>query len=163
MKLFGTFGRCAWLTVRLSILRLKDRSGQALIETALSVPFLLIILFGIYEFASMTYASIEVTNAALAAVQYGAQDASTAADTTGIQNAAENDAGNLTLTSVTASRSCICSNGSASTCLSTDCSTSNIETILTVKTQATFTPAIQFPGLPASFPLNGLAVEKVLQ
>jgi hypothetical protein len=59
--------------------------------------------------------------------------------------------------------SCICSNGSASTCLATDCSTSSIETILTVQTQATVSPPIHLPGLPTAFTLHGRAVQKVLQ
>jgi hypothetical protein len=47
--------------------------------------------------------------------------------------------------------------------LATDCKSSNIETILTVQTQASFTPAIRLPGLPTSFTLHGHAVQKVLQ
>jgi hypothetical protein len=61
------------------------------------------------------------------------------------------------------SKSCICSDGSGSTCQPTDCSGSSIETILTVSTQATLTPPIRVPGLPSTLTLRGQAVEKVLQ
>jgi Flp pilus assembly protein TadG len=127
------------------------------------MSLLIPILLGAVEYARMAYASIEVSNAAMAGVQYGAQDPTTAADTTGIQTAASNDAPDVTLGTTTTSTSCICSNGSASTCLSTDCSTSAIEKILTVKTQATFTPLIHMPGIPRTFTLHGQAVQKVLE
>jgi Flp pilus assembly protein TadG len=127
------------------------------------MSLLIPILLGAVEYARMAYASIEVSNAAMAGVQYGAQDPTTAADTTGIQTAASNDAPDVTLGTTTTSTSCICSDGSASTCLSTDCSTSAIEKILTVKTQATFTPLIHMPGIPRTFTLHGQAVQKVLE
>ena len=141
----------------------KQETAQALIETALSLPLLMLLLVGAVEFARVAFASIEVSTAAMAGVQYGAQTAATAGDTTGIQTAATNDAQNITLGTTTVSHSCICSNGSASTCLPTDCSTSNIETILTVKTQASFDPGIHVIGLPKTFTLYGQAVQKVLQ
>ena len=87
----------------------------------------------------------------------------TAGDTTGIQTAASNDAQNLTLGPTTVSKSCICSDGSASTCLPTDCSSSNIETILTVQTQATVDPGFYLPGFATTYTLQGQAVQKVLQ
>jgi len=143
--------------------RNEGERGQALVETAISLPILLALLVGAAEFATVAYTSIEVSNAAMAGVQYGTQNSATAGDTTGIQTAATNDAQNITLGTTTVTHSCICSNGSASTCLPTDCSGSNIETILTVKTQATFTPFIHVPGLSSSFTLHGQAVQKVLQ
>jgi len=143
--------------------RIKRQEGQALIEAAISLPILALLLLGSAEFATLAYTSIEVSNAAMAGVQYGAQSATTAADTTGIQNAASNDASDISLGTTTATVSCICSNGSASTCLRTDCSSSNIEEILTVKTQASFTPQIHVPGLSTTFALKGQAVQKVLQ
>ncbi len=145
-------------------LRNKDgQIGQALVELAVTMPLLLVIFVGAFEMGRVAYTSIEVSNAALAGVQYGSQTAATAGDTTGIQTAAQNDAPNVALGTTTASSSCICSDGSASTCLSTDCSTSHIETILTVKTQATFNPGFHLPGLATSYTLHGQAIQKVLQ
>jgi Flp pilus assembly protein TadG len=141
----------------------KRESGQSLVELALCMPMLIALLAGAVEFSRMAFAAIEVSNAAMAAVQYGAQDPTTAADTTGIQTAASNDAPDISLGTTTASTSCICSDGSASTCLSTDCSTSAIEKILTVNTQATFTSVIKIPGVPNTFTLHGQAIQKVLE
>jgi Flp pilus assembly protein TadG len=143
--------------------RVRNEQASALVELAILLSLFSLMLVGAFEIAMAAYTSIEVSNAALAGVQYGAQSAATAGDTTGIQTAATNDAPNITLGTTTVTESCICSDGSASTCKPTDCSGSNIETILKVQTQATFTPAIKVPGLPASFTLNGEAVQKVLQ
>ena len=150
-----------------SILRLRTRTtsevGSALVEFCLTMPVLTALIVGAAELGWMTYASVEVTNAARAAVSYGCQTSTTAADTAGIQNTAAADAPDVTLGTTTVSTSCICSDGSASTCKPTDCSSSNIETILTVDTQATVNPFVHLPGLPASFTLHGQAVQKVLQ
>ena len=146
--------------------RIKEEKGQALVELALTLPALVLLLVAAAEFARVSYASIEESNAAMAGVQYGAQSPIEAADTAGIQAAAQNDAPDLAsgLLIATASKSCICSDGSASTCLSTDCSPGvSIETILTVKTQATVDPLIHLPGIPSTFTLRGQAVQKVLQ
>jgi Flp pilus assembly protein TadG len=145
--------------------RIGEEKGQALVELALTVPALVLLLVGAAELARVSYASIEVSNAALAGVQYGAQTSTTAGDTIGIQTAASVDAPDLSsgLLITTVSKSCICSNGAASTCLSTDCSGAYIETILTVKTQASVNPLIHLPGIPSTFTLRGQAIQKVLQ
>ena len=141
-----------------------DEAGQALIETALSLPLLLLLLVGAVEFARAGYAAIEVSNAASAGAQYGTQNSDTALDLSGIQVAAQNDASNITLGQTSASISCICSDGSSSTCnASTDCSTSHMEQILTVNTQYTYVPIIHLIGFPDSFTLQGQAVRKVIQ
>lgn len=141
----------------------SNERGQALIETAVTLPILLLLLCGAVEIGRAACASIEVSNAAMAGVQYGAQNSSTAADTAGIQLAATNDAKDITLSTPTVSHSCICSNGSASTCQPTDCSGSNIETILTVQTSASFNPGFHIVGFPNTFTINGQATQKVLQ
>ncbi|MFZ0662121.1 MAG: TadE/TadG family type IV pilus assembly protein [Acidobacteriaceae bacterium] len=152
----GRFGRCVWG-------RICAEQAGALVELALVLPVFVVLLVGAGEFARAEYAAIEVSNAAMAGVQYGGESADAAADLNGIQQAAANDAGNITLGTTSASVSCICSDGSASTCQPTDCSGSNIEQILTVQTQTTFDPLIHLPGIPKTFTLNGQAVQKVLQ
>ena len=132
-------------------------------ELALTMPLMILLLCGAAELGMVTYASIEVSNAARAGVAYGAQNPNSAGDTTGIQTAAAADAPDLTLGTTTVTTSCICSNGSALTCQPTDCSGSNIETILTVQTQASFDPHVHLPALPTTYTLHGQAVQKVLQ
>lgn len=140
-----------------------DRGG-ALIETALAMPLLSLLLLGASEFGLVDYEAIEVTNAARAGVQYGAQDGNHAVDTTGIQHAATLDAPNITLGATTANLSYICSDGTTPTGTPLAClSGVAIETILTVKTQATFNPVIHVPFVTPSFTLHGQASQKVLQ
>jgi hypothetical protein len=100
------------------------------------------------------YASVVVSDAAMAAVQYATRNPITAADSTGIQNAAAADAPSLTL-NTTSALSCICSDGSVSTCQPTDCPSSNIQTAVTVQTQSTINPMIHLPGLPNTFTVQG--------
>ena len=165
MRLQGNFRSRKFLSIRRFNATAKEEHGQALIETALVMPLLFLILLGVAEFSMASYAAIEVSNAALAGAQYGAQNPAYAADTAGIRAAAQNDAGNITLGTTTATESCTCSGGTGGvvSCLPTSCSGSNIETILTVQTQAPFNSAFHYLGLPAAFTLHGLASQKVLQ
>ena len=148
-----------------------DERGQALVETALVFPILILLLLGAGELARVAYASIEVANAARAGVAYGAQNFGTSVDKTGIQNAASTDAGDLSATlTTTAAITGVCSNpavsctGTGSTCTNTDCSDAgdHIEHILTVTTSASFDPLIHLPGIPTSYSLHGQSVQKVL-
>lgn len=141
----------------------QETAGQSLIETALLGSLFMVLLLGIIELGRVAYAAIEVANAARAGAAYGAQNGSTASDSTGISNAATNDAANLTGLSTTSSYACVCSDGTASTCAHGDCSTSHIEEILTVNTQANFNPLFHLPGLPTSYTLKGKAVQKCMQ
>jgi len=139
--------------------------GGALIETALALPLLSLLLLGASEFGLVDYEAIEVTNAARAGAQYGAQQGGRyTTDTTGIQNAASADAPNITLGTTTASLSLVCSDGTIPAGPPMVCASgAAIETILTVKTQATFNPLIHIPYVTPSFTLHGQASETVLQ
>jgi Flp pilus assembly protein TadG len=145
--------------------RIRGDKGSALVELALTVPLVTLLLVGAAEFAQVEYASIEVADAALAGVQYGALDPINAGDTTGISTAAQDDAPNITLGTTTATQTCVCSNanGTTVTCGATDCPSGTSETILTVSTQATITPLVELPGLPTTYAVHGQAAQKVLQ
>jgi Flp pilus assembly protein TadG len=155
MRIIGFHHSGLWKRVWDACRSICSEQGGALVETAVTMPILFLLLLGAAEFALVEYKAIEVSNAANAAAQYGTSSPISAADTTGIRLAATNDATNVAL--------CICSNGTASTCAAGDCSSSHIEQILTVQTQASYTPPIHLPGLPMTFALQGLAVRKVLQ
>jgi len=141
----------------------KETAAQSLIETTLIVSIFSLLLVGAAELGRVAYASIELSNAARAGAAYGAQNGSTASDTTGIATAAANDAANLSGVTTTSSYSCVCSDGTSSTCTHGDCSTSHIEETLTVNTQVSFDPLIHLPGLPTTYTLKGKAVQKCLQ
>jgi Flp pilus assembly protein TadG len=138
-------------------------AGQSLIEVALSVPIFVLLLVGAAEFGTVLYVAIEVSDAARDGAVYGAQNGSTASDTTGIATAASNGAANLSGLTTTSSYSCACSDGTSSTCAVDDCANSHIEETVTVNTQISFTPVIHLPAIPSTFTLKGKAVQKCLQ
>ena len=140
--------------------RCRGESGQALVELCVGLSMLSLILLGALEFGQIAYTSIEVANAAKAGVQYGSQDNNTAVDATGIQNAAAAAAPSLSGLATTVANSCICSDGTASTCLNTDCPNSHLEDTVTVNTSYTLAPFITLPALPSSFTLKGQASQK---
>jgi len=162
------------LPIRILSVLARDESGAALVETALSVSFLMAILLGAVEFGRVAYASIVVSNAAHAAAQYAAQGTSyvadcdnTTAQNAGIQIAAQNEAGwvyaqNTDTFLTTANLSYICSNDAAATGLNTDCSTSQLERVVTVTTTVSFKPLIHVPGTPTTYNLTGGATQKVM-
>ena len=118
----------------------RDESGQALIELALGMTILTALLLGAGEFGRLAYASIEVSNAAHAGAMYGALTHTSASDNSGMQTAATQDAPDVPNITVTSSHFCVCSNGTASTCAATDCSTSRILESVQVNTSAVIDP-----------------------
>jgi Flp pilus assembly protein TadG len=147
--------------------------GQALIETALVVPFLMMIFVGGAELARIAYAAIEVANAASAAVLYGAQNGGTAGlstGTPGMVQAAKLDAVDLTNVSLTVNEKAVCvdlSTGASTTiaypwpnppCASSDAT----YTELIVVAQGTMNTLFHFPGIPSEITLYGQAQQRVV-
>lgn len=147
---------------------LRSEHGGPLVETALTMPLLIALVIGPVELGRVAYTAIECSNAARAGASYGAQNLTTEADTTGIRTVAANDAANIaSILSTSVGTTGICADGSActgtgGTCQNTDCSTSQIETILTVTTSATVPALVRLPGLPTSYTVHGKSVQKVL-
>lgn len=144
--------------------RRAGERGQALVETAITLSMLIIMLIGATEIGRIAWATIQVTAAARAAVQYGDQSNAQAADSGGIQNAGYAAAPALTnLTIPPPTTTCVCGDGTAdAACDNTACPGSFMEQVLTVNTSATFDPIIHLPGLPTTYTLQAQAVQKVL-
>jgi Flp pilus assembly protein TadG len=140
--------------------------GGAIAETALTAPFLALLIFGSVEFARVAYAAIEVTNAARAGVSYGAQSGLTASDTAGIKWAATHDGVNIP--GMTVSNPVLgytCSDNSATSGNPPTCTNNGahlVETV-TVQTQVTMDPLIHVAGLPTTYTLYGTAVQTCYQ
>lgn len=166
----------------------RGEAGQALVELALTMPLLILLFLGAAQLTLAIYASIEVSNAARAAVQYATMNGgasslySTTAvpvlDVTGMQNAANLDAANfVNVTPVTCngstqpvcitstSVSCSCSSGTGTSyCNPGDCGSGVLsEETVTVQTQVTYTTGMHLPGWGSSFTLKGYAQQMVLQ
>jgi Flp pilus assembly protein TadG len=149
-----------------------DDAGQSLVELALILPVFVLLILGAVEFGQLAYAAIEVSNAARAGVQYGAQSPATAADTAGMVVAAQNDGSNVFQTyglTVTPTNFCSCSNAPSvpvgtGACPSavTTCSANGARVLnyVQVNTTATVSPLIHYPGF-GGFILNGQAIMRV--
>jgi Flp pilus assembly protein TadG len=159
--------------------RLKSERGVSTVEVALMLPFLLLLLMGVVDFAQMVHLAIEVSNAARAGAQYGYQNSATQADAPGMIAAAEDDAADVTTWGAnTASYGCMCSDGteqiqmassssgstsgSSSQCSTppSSCTSKGTQLInyVEVQTQATYTPLFPWPAVPSSITLNGKAM-----
>jgi Flp pilus assembly protein TadG len=141
------------------------RGGQSVLEFALLLPVMLLLLVGIIEVGRFAYYSILVANAARAGAQYGAQGLATAADTPGIQAAAENDGQNLPQLAVTASQQCGCNGaGLSGTCPASGCLLPNHPLVyVQVQATGTFNSLFNYPGLPPSFTVTSTEKMRVAQ
>jgi Flp pilus assembly protein TadG len=137
--------------------------GQSCVELAFSVPLLIVLLLVVVEAGRICLVAISLSSAAHAGVQYGAQNLTTVSDNAGMQSAAKADALNLPGMTATGSHFCQCSDGSASTCLATDCATSHRLTYVKVNTSATYTPWFSWPGVPLATTLSSQAIMRVAQ
>ena len=156
--------RQSWRLAGLGLLR-RD-CGQSLVELALVVPIFSVLLAGAADFARLAYAGIEVSSGARAGVQYGAQNRITALDIAGMKKAATNDASDVPSLVATASNSCVCSNGTTITCANaTTTCVAPARTIqyVQVNTSAAVSTLFQFPGVPATYTLQGQATMRVEQ
>jgi Flp pilus assembly protein TadG len=141
------------------------RSGQSVAEMALVTPLLLLMLVGTIEIGRFAYYGIEVSSAARAGVQFGAQSLADSKDLAGITQAAQNDAPEVPGLKVIASDRCACSNSPASLvgCPAFACAPGHALVFLQVETTANIKPLFPYPGLPAKFVATGHAVMRVAQ
>jgi len=137
--------------------------GQSSVELALSLPLLTALLLVMVEAGRICLVAIALASGARAGVQYGAQNLITVTDSAGMQAAATADVPNLNGMTATGIHFCKCSDGSASTCLATDCASSHRLTYVQVTTTATYTPWFNWPGVPLTTTLSSKAIMRVAQ
>ena len=144
----------------------KFLRGQGAVELALGLPFLVLLLFVICQFARVFYVAIGVASAARAGVQYGAQSYVKAVDNTGMSAAASNDGKNIVGLSVVPSHFCMCDGAQCSPVQSSACVVScsappstctEPKVFVKVTTSATFQTGLSW-GLPNNIPLRSVAV-----
>jgi Flp pilus assembly protein TadG len=139
---------------------LTSEAGSSLIELALLLPVLFLLLLGVFDFGRGYYLAIEVSQAAHNAALYGSQNPT---DTAGMQYAAVADASdvpNFTISSVTASYGCECSDGSlpvAGCTTNPSCGSMNVVDYVQVNTSASYSALFPYPGIPSPLILHGSA------
>jgi len=151
----------------------RTECGASLVEFALVLPLLLLMALATIDFGRLAYMHIEVHNAARAGVAYGAQSHITAANTAGMQTAAQNDTdlstSSPTSFTATASSFCVCSNNNSQTssphvtCVSSSCTGALLVEYVEVDTQANYQPWISWPGAPGSTTVTATVQMQVAQ
>ena len=145
----------------------KLSKGQGAVELALGLPFLVLLLFVVCEFARVFYVAMGVASAARAGVQYGAQSYVKAVDNPGMIQAANNDGKNISGLSVVPTHFCMCDGAQCSPAQSSACIVScsappstctEPKVFVQVKTSATFKVGGPIWGLPSTIPLSSVAV-----
>jgi Flp pilus assembly protein TadG len=128
------------------------KDGSAITETALALPFMILLLVGAVDFGRAFYTAIEVESAAEAGALYGQQNLTNLA---GIQAAAQLDAPDVTGLTAVATYGCECADGtsaSVSCAASPTCST-NVVNYVQVVASVTYQPILKYPGM-SSIPLS---------
>jgi Flp pilus assembly protein TadG len=156
-------------------LRCNRQAGVALVEFAIAVPLLSMLLIGLIEIGRFAYFSIAVGNAAHAGAQYGSFNATTAADSLGMETAAQNDGqNNIQNIQANAYIVCSCWNGTAGTespspptvaacALNPRCTSGSPITYVQVVTTGTYPAMMRYPGLPANFTVSATATMRIGQ
>jgi Flp pilus assembly protein TadG len=134
----------------------RREAGSALIEFGLAFPVLMLVLVGTADFGRIFYTYITVANAAHTGAEYGAASAPKTNDTAGINQAALNDATDLTGVTITSTPFCQCSNGSPVNCATSSCSP--LRYYVSVTAAKTFHTLIPYPGIPSSSNVTAVAV-----
>ena len=163
----------------------RDDRGAALVELALVTPLFFLLIMGSVELGRLAYYAIEVENAARAGASFGAVNIGNANLTTSVQQAAKNDAPDVSnLIVVTQGSACVCETIATATnsptfdpssgtdsCTSATITSCNVESAssiqkvveyVTVSTSANVDPLVHLPGLPSSYSLTGYSALRIL-
>jgi Flp pilus assembly protein TadG len=137
---------------------LKSERGASLVELALVLPLLMLLLMGAIDFGRAYYLAMEVSGAAHAGAEYGAQNPT---DTTGMSAAAQYDAPDVAnLVVATPTYGCECSDGTgfSANCANTpSCPASNVVYRVTVTVSATYSPWFPWPKISSSMSMRSSA------
>lgn len=165
------------ITYLLSKIR-RSEDGSSFVELAIVLPLLAILVVGIIETGRWLAFGIQLSNAAHAGAQFGAQNEANAYQTVDIANAACNDSQFSCTTStpapghtaspdtmfISSSVSCTYSNGTTSTsCPTPSASTVQRNMYVQVSTSGTFKPLMNLPLMPNSVPMSANAIIQVGQ
>ncbi|HEV2645595.1 MAG TPA: TadE/TadG family type IV pilus assembly protein [Acidobacteriaceae bacterium] len=149
--------------------RLRDESGSALIELALTMSLIGVpLLLATVHFSLLLIDATIISNAAHAGAEYGMISTTTASDTSYIITAAQNDASGLgTTLNVSPTTFFACSNDIGGTQYTTQsaatsgCLSGHALQFIQVVASATVTPALSVPGLAKSITLSSTSIMEV--
>jgi len=129
-----------------------ERTGQATVELAVTLPLILTIVLGTVDLGRVYYASIATANGARAGAQYGCSSPSAAYDQTGIRNAVYAEMGPLADPSTNNPEIAISTGDDGSGFMQ-----------VTVSVAYTFHTAIPWPVIPEEIPMKRQISLRVVQ
>jgi Flp pilus assembly protein TadG len=145
----------------------RSQSGAAMVEFAIALPFLVFLMIGVIEVGRYMYFGILAAHAAEAAAEYGSQTLATAADITGMKNAASADSASLTTLVASPAPLCLQTSstqtGSTSSPVACPTGTPPTGTIeyVQVNVTGTFHSLLNYPGMPNSLPVSASTTMRV--
>ncbi len=141
--------------------RAKRRAmhGGATAELALVLPFVLLAVLGISDFARACFQTIAVANAAHAGASFGAHSPQNSTNELGIHNAVLAELGDTAQAeevTIQAVRHCECPDGNAVDCEDGTCGfeASSKRIFVSVRVEKPFETLFPYPGVPESFVLT---------
>jgi Flp pilus assembly protein TadG len=142
-------------------LRSTARSGNMLVEFALSSSLMFLLMFGVIDFSRIFSSACAVQGAARAGTQYGMLSPAHYNDFTGMQNAALAAAGSPSGMTSIASQFCACSIGGTKVSCPATCSTGSPETYIQMTVSIPYNTLFSYPGVPATTNLAGTSIVRV--
>jgi Flp pilus assembly protein TadG len=139
----------------------SPRSGNTLIEFALSSSLLFLLMFGVIDFSRIFTFGCAVEGAARAGTQYGMLSPAHYNDFGGMQIAALANAGNLPGMTATASQLCTCSIGGPRESCPATCSSGSPETYIQMVVSMPYTTMFSYPGIPGTTNLSATSIVRV--
>ena len=134
----------------------RDERGNAFLEMALALPFLLLAAIGVAEFGRVYFNAIRVANAATAGAQFGAQN-SGSADPDNIRQVVRNDAEDQSLV-VTSNAVCRCPGSDAPVACSDTCAGYGPpQYFIEVTTSKSHSFLLRYPGIPQTITVTRTA------
>lgn len=127
----------------------RREKGSALVELAIALPIIILLAIGVADFGRMFFTGIAVANAARAAAEYGSTKVTSMSDTSKVNQAGRDEAGDISGVLVTSEQFCRCPDGTTPDCAGT-CPSPYTWTEVFVKAKATktFSLILHYPGIP---------------
>jgi len=144
---------------RLNNMVRKGQRGNATMELSVVLPFVLLGVLGITDFARLGFQSIALANAARAGAAYASHSPQHMNDTTGIQTAVLNELSDTVApadVNLEIQKYCSCPDGSTVSCDSGVCGmdAATRRTYIRVRVAKSYEPFFEYPGLPKHLTLT---------
>jgi Flp pilus assembly protein TadG len=138
-----------------------SRSGNTLIEFALSSSLLFLVMFGVIDFSRIFSYGCAVQGAARAGTQYGMLSPAHYNDFLSMQNAALSNAGSPPGMTATASQFCSCSIGGIHQGCPANCPSGTPETYIQMVVSMPYTTMFSYPGIPQRTNLSATSIVRL--